>query len=207
MSSPSERAATPPSSPPADAAGPTSRRFTLGDAVVLIAVFAVYCAERTPHVGLSRIPSYLSQAPTVFRYLYLGGPSARSGYSSTYPRFLWETPITIYMEVVMPLIALGTPAVFLLRLRTPRPPWRSLLRQPGFVACLSVLVAFWIGVDLTWLGVLLPESLSVGVAVAVAWVVLFASRRWQSERSWIDRAGRMVGVGWIAWAAMCPVQW
>src|SRR3954451_9879775 len=33
-------------------------------------------------------------------------------------------------------------AVVLLRLRRPRPPLRSLGRQPGFVACYSVALAF-----------------------------------------------------------------
>jgi hypothetical protein len=29
------------------------------------------------------------------------------------------------------------------------------------------------------------------------WVALAVSRKWQTERSWIDRAGRLVGVLWL----------
>ncbi len=38
----------------------------------------------------------------------------------------------------------------------------------------------------------------VPATVVLAWVVLAASRQWQAEPSWIDRAGRALGVLWIA---------
>ena len=43
-------------------------------------------------------------------------------------------------------------------------------------------------------------SSSVGIAVAVAWVVQWAGGRWHPEPSWIDRAGRVLGAYWIALA-------
>jgi hypothetical protein len=37
----------------------------------------------------------------------------------------------------------------------------------------------------------------IGFAVAGAWFALFASGRWRSEASWIDRLGRAMGWAWI----------
>ncbi len=38
---------------------------------------------------------------------------------------------------------------------------------------------------------------SIGFAVIASWVALALARRWRSERGWIDRAGRAVGLLWI----------
>jgi hypothetical protein len=37
----------------------------------------------------------------------------------------------------------------------------------------------------------------IGLAVACGWMLLLASGRWRPERSWIDRAGRVLGWYWI----------
>jgi hypothetical protein len=38
----------------------------------------------------------------------------------------------------------------------------------------------------------------IGVAVGSGWMLLLVSGRWRPERSWIDRAGRVLGWFWIA---------
>jgi hypothetical protein len=38
----------------------------------------------------------------------------------------------------------------------------------------------------------------VGFAILGGWVALVLSGRWRPEPSWIDRAGRIIGVTWIA---------
>lgn len=38
----------------------------------------------------------------------------------------------------------------------------------------------------------------IGLAVACGWMLLLVSGRWRPERSWIDRAGRVLGWFWIA---------
>jgi hypothetical protein len=48
---------------------------------------------------------------------------------------------------------------------------------------------FWSG---TALHVLTPMPLAA--SVAAAWALLAADRRWRPEPSWIDRAGRLVGL-------------
>ena len=34
-------------------------------------------------------------------------------------------------------------------------------------------------------------------AIIVAWTMLAVQRRWRNEPSWIDRAGRVLGVAWV----------
>jgi hypothetical protein len=85
-----------------------------------------------------------------------------------------------------------------LRLVPPRPPWATLVRQPGWCACLGSILGVMLGYAE---GVLFEKpvpSIIVPATVLLAWVVLAVSRQWQPERSWIDRAGRLVGVCWIA---------
>jgi hypothetical protein len=45
-------------------------------------------------------------------------------------------------------------------------------------------------------GVTLRET---GLAVAAAWMALLLTGRWRAEPSWIDRAGRILGVLWIGY--------
>ena len=40
--------------------------------------------------------------------------------------------------------------------------------------------------------------LEIGCAVTVAWFIQAVSGRWQSEPSWIDRMGRILGVFWVS---------
>ena len=41
-------------------------------------------------------------------------------------------------------------------------------------------------------------SAIVPATVLLAWLAAGLTRKWQSEPSWIDRAGRLVGVLWLA---------
>jgi hypothetical protein len=98
-----------------------------------------------------------------------------------------------------------------LRLRRPRPSYARLARQPGLVACAAGAAALLPGL-LRMVSVpvirgfrstlLLPErwfALTdfVGPCVTGAWMALALSGRWQNERGWIDRSGRLVGAYWI----------
>lgn len=112
-----------------------------------------------------------------------------------------------------PLLAAWTLGILALRLRRPRPSLRRLAFQPGWVACCVATVGIAAGTVMTLIGVygrygigyyfdLVPYP--VGVAVAAAWTQLAVSGRWRSEGSWIDRAGRVMG---IAWLAIVPLLW
>lgn len=106
-----------------------------------------------------------------------------------------------------------------LRLRAPRPPARRLWRQPGLVACVAATIGLaWAALGLgavlavdrlfsdrlgskpqVWLFHFLVEELFpyIGLAVAVAWIVLALTRQWTRPADWIDRFGRLLGGYWI----------
>jgi len=113
------------------------------------------------------------------------------------------------VELLFCLMAPMTPALVIARLRQPRPSYRLLACQPGFVACAVLCLAVVIEVDLGFLQlVTLPILLRLalpGVAVLFSWLVLLATGRWQPEASWVDRAGRFAGVFWMA--ATCWLIW
>ncbi len=116
-----------------------------------------------------------------------------------------------------PFLTMLTPTVLLLRLRRPRPRQIELFRQPGLAAgCAAILpiamsLACFIresagrsgelqdplsaagaGLHFQYVG-----SYRVGCWVLGSWLALFLSGRRRPERSWIDRIGRILGIGWL----------
>jgi hypothetical protein len=196
------------------------RRFTLFDAIVLIAATAV---------GIAGMRCYWLSGNTV---------------SLSRPEGGWSTAsiVTILYDaasVSLPLLVAWTLAVFALRLRSPRPRLRQLAVQPGTAACIIAMTGLMAGVlelivrftvcrvvtgedplkeffphppaylafstvgerDFYFLGVLLSfmfaSNAQIAFGVVVAWIILAWSRRCRPESSWIDRAGRVMGVTWI----------
>jgi hypothetical protein len=113
-----------------------------------------------------------------------------------------------------------------LRLQSPRPRRRRLMIQPGFVACLASLVSLLLevgcGVFFRMVHTFAPDEKFVydasvfwrwGVSappafVVGAWSGLWLSGRWAPEGSWIDRAGRALGLFWAAgwaWSLAGPI--
>jgi hypothetical protein len=126
----------------------------------------------------------------------------------------WAMAIHAYAALSLMLASI---LVLILRLRRPRPPLRRIARQPGAVACFS-MVAY--GLSCHALYILRdprlggwPWNMSVGQwiwflldnqefswnVVAVVWIIFAAGRIGRPEAGWIDRAGRVVGWGWIVW--------
>jgi hypothetical protein len=121
-----------------------------------------------------------------------------------------------------------TVALVPIRLLRPRPGRDDFWRQPGWIACSSVSIAMgalvldrslWVARFAfragkfrlmyanvyVWDFVLQLDSRAM-LIVAAAWGVLVLSGRWRAEPSWIDRLGRLIGLGWIVlrladWAA------
>ena len=174
------------------------RRFTMLDAMILVAATAAGCALCRP-VWTRTVQDFDGRAT---RYLYGGSMIAAC--------FL--TPLSL--------------ALLVFRSRSPRPSNRKLRRQPGLMACLVVMLAWaltgclaawewvreiapWPQLAGPWRGS--PMSLSeaidfttttAGWMVAAAWFALAVARAHRPEPSWIDRAGRIVGAGWIAIAVL-----
>ena len=120
----------------------------------------------------------------------------------------WSS-VLFYGLRVFEFFLLGmTPAFLLVRLRRPRPPIRALLRQPGSVAGLAIIFGqVWVT---GWLHRLFfgrlndptVTAIAVGGTVTLAWALLALSRKWEAERSWVDRLGRLLGVAAIVTGAV-----
>ena len=134
--------------------------------------------------------------------------------------------VTAMIDFTWPCLLVGTPAFAAIRLYGERPRRARLMCQPGAVACLTALAyAATIGLvnwpiraaaflqapgpsdrsELTF--AICRSNTGVGYAVVAAWLVLALGGRWRPERGWIDRLGRLLGIGWVVWSAsytLCP---
>lgn len=116
-----------------------------------------------------------------------------------------------------PLLTAWTLAWCVLRFRRPRPCWRRLIRQPGVAVGFAAILAWFVGggVALIWwldvhhsvpewidFGIVLLASATMfgGFGVLASWTGSILDGSWRPERSWIDRMGRVLGVGWITFS-------
>jgi hypothetical protein len=179
---------------------PGARRFNVGDAlIVLVALCLGFSGIRDrirtlpARTGwwLDEYRRFRAQAASV-------PPISEEDYHFSVRSLEYFLSDELEAWLTSCLIAL-TAAQMLMRLRPPRPDWATLLRQPGFLGCCAASVGFCI--DKGWVSFIHFESLSLpyvtALAVLFAWTVLLGSRRALAERSWIDRFGRLVGLGWV----------
>jgi hypothetical protein len=135
---------------------------------------------------------------------------------STLEALVTCSDITVFL---LPVIIPWTFLLILLRMRSPRPSWRRIWRQPGMAACLVAVFAWlWTAVALLlavnvehvararrvitpadWAQKYLSDEvfMYVGLAVAAVWVVQYSSGRWRRSADWIDLMGRVAGALWI----------
>lgn len=162
------------------------RRFTIADAMILVVAGAVAAL-----LGRSIAPSLDEPPPP--------------GFAAIWQYLAWVQ--LLGSSATVP----GMAAMIAIRLRRPRPSRLRLGFQPGFVACVAVVGSLAPG--LAWYagirhrpGFQRPESFDqvwycvtewTGTAVLGAWIALILARRWRPEPSWIDRAGRALGLYWI----------
>src|SRR4051812_82487 len=160
-------------------------KFTLGDVMIVVAAAAVA-------LGIYR--------------LVVDGPGRFA-----FPGASWGWWVAVHSS---PVLAVTAPTLLALRLRPRRPTLRRALREPGTVACLTVVanqLIFELDVLLrmaasllspqpqfndSLFGHLLGVALS-GHAVMLLWLYLAASRRWPRAIHWADRAGRWYGAALI----------
>jgi hypothetical protein len=99
--------------------------------------------------------------------------------------------------LVFHFLLLWSLGLAILRMFPPRPALAVVFRQPGWWACSGAMT----GTALAYAAELIIEfpapSVIVPATVMVAWLGLVASRQWKSESSWIDRAGRLIGIFWL----------
>jgi hypothetical protein len=176
----------------------SDRHFNLEDAMVLVAATAA---------GMAWVHAYYDPQSFAIAWRFY----VREGY--------WTQATQYLIRAAWPFVLAWTMAILILRLRPPRPPRRWLARQPGLVACCAVTLA---AATLLWptlvgliAGIPAPDSVSgparfwrdiasgdgsaetIGLAVVAAWLTLALGGRWRPESSWVDRAGRALGIVWI----------
>jgi hypothetical protein len=181
------------------------RQFRLSDAMILLAGLALaFAAGAHLLVLLAQMLGRLCREAA----------EHRADLPGRWPVFWGATHDSLRNSVwygyqVAETLLLGmTPAFLVVRLRRPRPPLRSLLRQPGTLAGLAMVFGlFWGTGCLLWL---FPDKLdsmtaapaAVGGSVAVGWCAMVVCRRWRSEPGWVDRLGRVLGFAAIGTALL-----
>lgn len=167
---------------------PGPRRFTMLDAIVLIAATGV---GLVPLRETLEVQSLHFQSASNFTWLFCR-----------------------FAAVAAPLMLCWTSAVAVCGLFRPRPPLRHMGRRPGIAAALvgSAWGEICIGQDagryweeggaslflgsidvLGWIDI----HYSLAPAIFGAWAALGLAGAWEPDASWPDRAGRLLGSYWI----------
>ena len=171
-----------------------ARRFTLRDAIALVAAVAL---------GLAWVQAYQRSMAAA-----TGGVAG------------WFSVPIRYFGPIAPFLATLAVCLFGLRLLPPRPPRRQLARSPGFAALASSLLGLIITAATVAITTLVRRSSTLYLffitmrtinysapVIAGAWLALALSgRSWRrTERDWIEFLAIAVGVGWLLLFLACQV--
>ena len=133
---------------------------------------------------------------------------------------IWRMGLEINVSLV-PLALSLSMALWLLGMKKPRPNLRRVYRKPGMAACTVAIVyailsstgyvvflhfshALDRGVfeddnsTMLWIRIGMQPAFLVGGAVVSVWIVMGLGGTWRAEPSWIDRAGRALGIYWVS---------
>jgi len=153
-----------------------TRRFNLGDAMIVVGVFAVAMWLS----GKWKFDGWWNRAQ--FCRLIIG---QLAGWWHEYnwskrelSVILLRTATDQLREDLWIMLMCLTPVVILFRLKQPRPSSIELLQQPGFVAPCAALVACVLVRNLDYFRPL--SSVTIGVAVGVIWTPLLVGRYWKA---------------------------
>jgi hypothetical protein len=185
------------------------RRFTLFDAVIVVAVCAMGMKVHQ-EVGAFFAKGGLQ-----------GGPvSVRTVIQDIKNRGFLTIPLhaTYWFDIAMPWVLMLSLSLFALRLIPPRPRTARFARQLGFTAiamalgsalvvwaCWLVLlvplqmsrkIAFWVNWDYphVFYGVTLAAMVAAGAGVAVSWIIILFQGCSRAKADWIEKAGIVLGV-------------
>jgi hypothetical protein len=182
------------------------RPFTVADAVLMTSAFGAGLA-------LERLSQHIREP------LFLWGPSGAGSNSLIRTLDL----ILLNMHLLSSILSSLCVALVIIRLRTPRPSFGRLMRQPGAVACFTTTAMWALSCAPPTMKYLLLSSwrwdiyireLSnkyllynvLGYAIATSWFALRLSGRWRSEPGWIDRTGTILGVAWVVSCSVFNVR-
>lgn len=179
---------------------PRCRRFTLWDALILIAATA--CG-----LGLTR--GYLESQRS------RGFESSRGDWWRSSE--LLQSGRIILDHYAPMWLATGSLTALAIRLKGPRPPFHRLMRQPGMVASVMALFSIvWVTlvtgrgttvypVNTFWITInrfFMTCGLITGLIVSGGWLTLCLAKARRHEPGWIDGLGRFLGASWIGLLAL-----
>jgi hypothetical protein len=182
---------------------PAPRRFNVGDGLILIASFALTMSVLRSGEWFERLPARVSFWAEAFSGVVATSPWNFHAMSrrETARMVVAQVVDELFVELLCSVLLGLTLVQPLMRLRSPRPRIRELVRQSGFVVCLAVIAGTLIFVDLGSFAIIGDSLAFVPAAeLLLLWPIL-GLPPWHAERSWIDRLGRAVGCGWIVVAA------
>jgi hypothetical protein len=186
--------------PPISGEPATERPFGIADALIVIAAIALgLTVTRSLVPGLT--PQMLwdafaaiPQAELTFWGVMAGAAEAGS-------------------LLVIPTYTFTTLACLAMRLRAPRPAQHRFVRQPGAMACLAVTCTIALATgpvvairmyaasenpgSQDFIVAVYMVAAFLGVGIVSCWTAMALSGRWRPERTWIDRLGRLIGLGWV----------
>jgi hypothetical protein len=174
------------------------RRFNLGDAMILVPTLAVSIILLNSTDWFARMPNTAAiaceEALELCHLRPWRDPRPRSVVLKGFGFRMASEFSYLTSCLLLPLI----PCLLVLRLRRPRPPLWQVIRQPGFGVCATLILGTLLVVDLHYLFRLDlgPTALFLTSSLIMLWIVL-SLPPWRPETSWVDRAGRTAGVGWI----------
>jgi hypothetical protein len=176
-----------------------SRRFGLGDGLILMAALAFTLVALRGTGWFTRFPTRIYSWWEISLELLRQRPwtqpfESRGQVASLLAAQVLEEIFVGLLSSVLLGLTLVQP---ILRLRRPRPPFRQVIRQSGMVACLGVVIGTLIAADLWFILGVDPGYGAFLASVLVLLWPLLGVFPWRMEPSWIDRLGRAVGWGWL----------
>jgi len=163
------------------------RRFDLVDGLIVVAAVAA-------SVAAVRFVAKLHFGPGVLeKYL---DPSFLRRTLARHPEFATQTALFV-SRVITWLLTVWSLAFVLVRVRKPRLDLESTAWLPGSVGVWATPAGGVLGLIFAAVGGAPRLGFLIYVsAVPAAWVWLGVTRQWRPVDGWIDRSGRVLGVGW-----------
>jgi hypothetical protein len=174
----------------------SDRPFGLSDAMILTAGAALSMS-----MGIHLLPLFADQAGDLVRDAVAHNDEVLAHWPAFWRATHDHLRNTLWYALqVAETVLIGLTLAFLaLRLRRPRPPLRTLLRQSGMVAVLAMIFGLFLGTGLLLYAFpgrvdsFTAAPIAIGGSVAVAWTVLVLGRLQEPDPGWVGRLGRLLG--------------
>jgi hypothetical protein len=159
----------------------TDRRFTLLDAMILVATTAFALAfSRAMHRSL---PAFYFERTVIYRFFPYLVAATHGQFALSFRR----PRSSLRRRMTRPGTVAGVAAAL------------ALVATAATTTLQQLTASGWTWINPAYLGIWAANSREgPPFAVAFAWATLALGGRWRADRSWVDRLGRVLGLAWIA---------